>query len=313
MPAWRLIGRVLFGASRPSQLLLIAGVYAFGMKIALARGGTVSVHSLAAGLGALLPVAASVHYANEYADYETDALTERTPFSGGSGALQETGVPRTVVLCAAVVALGVGTALGGLFLATGHLPWQGAVLLAVIAVFGWQYSVPPLALIRRGVGELDNAALGGLVLPLYGGAVAGGSLRAVGLASVPFFVLVFLNLLGVHWPDREADAAVGKRTLVVRWSPGRLRAAYVLVAAAAALSVLVLSPAPPEVFSVEPPGLAGSTAPLPGPVAAASVLVAPLVVWGALGYTERHVPWPSVAAMVGLAAVEFLAWCWIVR
>jgi hypothetical protein len=32
---------------------------------------------------------------------------------------------------------------------------------------------------------------------------------------------------------------------------------------------------------------------------------------GAAGYTRRHVPWPTVSAMVGLATVQLLAWCWI--
>jgi len=313
MPAWRTLAWVLFKTSRPSQLLLIAGVYALGAKIALAKGAAFSAVDLGAGLAALLPVAASVHYVNEYADYETDALTDRTPFSGGSGALVQTSVSRSLALRAAIVALAAGTALAATFFATGHLPARGVALLAVIAVFGWQYSLGPLALIRRGVGEVDNAALGGLVLPVYGGAVAGGSLAVVGLASVPFFLLVFLNLFEVHWPDREADAAVGKRTLAVRWSPGRLRAAYAAVAVAAGVSVIALSPALPAVLAGTPLPAPFSPAPLPGVVAAASALVAPLVVWGWLGYTERHLPWPGVFAMVGLAALQFLAWCWVAQ
>jgi 1,4-dihydroxy-2-naphthoate octaprenyltransferase len=309
MVSWRTTARVLFEASRPSQLLLIVGVYALGVKVALAKGATPSSASLAAGLAALLPVAASVHYANEYADYETDALTDRTPFSGGSGALQRTDVSRAVVLRAAVIALAAGAGLASLFLGTGHLPLWGVALLVVIAVFGWQYSLGPLYLVGRGVGELDNAALGGLVLPVYGGAVAGGPLRAVGLAAVPFFLLVLLNLFAVHWPDREADAAVGKRTLAVRWSPRRLRVTYTLVAVAAGLAVLALSPALSAVLSATPLPAPSAPAPLPGTVAAASFLVAPLVVWGAVGYTKRHVPWPTVTAMVGLATVQFLTWC----
>jgi 1,4-dihydroxy-2-naphthoate octaprenyltransferase len=304
MPAWRALARVGIKSSRPSQLLLIAGVYALGVKIALVNGGHATTTTLVAGLAALLPVAASVHYVNEYADYETDALTDRTPFSGGSGALQETGLPRTVTLWAGILALAAGTVLTALFLLTDTLTPVAAGLLAVIAVFGWQYSVPPLALVRHGVGELDNALLGGLVLPLYGGAVAGGRLTTVGLAVVPFTLVVFLNLLEVHWPDREADAAAGKRTLVVRWPPARLRATYAAVAATAALTLLALTPL--GVWQNSP-----IPTPIPVPVALASVAVAPLVVWGWLGYTKRHLPWPSVAAMVGLAAVQFLAWCWV--
>jgi 1,4-dihydroxy-2-naphthoate octaprenyltransferase len=287
--------RVLVAASRPSQLLLIAGVYALGVKIATASGVTAAVPALAAGLAALLPVAASVHYANEYADYETDALTERTPFSGGSGALPASGVDRHVVLraAAAALALGAGLALAATLL--GVLPLPALALLAGIAVFGWQYSVGPLRLAWRGWGELDNAALGGLALPVYGAAVVGGPLGRVALASVPFFLVVLLNLFATQWPDREADGAVGKNTLAVQWPRRRLRVAYAGIAVLAAVAVGALQPTI-----------------IPRPVALASAVPAPLLVVGALGYTSRRVPWPTVSAMVLLAVAQFAAWCWLV-
>jgi len=296
MPARRTLLWVLFKTSRPSQLLLVVGVYAFGAKIALVKGAALSPEVFLAGGAVLLPVAASVHYANEYADYETDALTDRTPFSGGSGALHRAGVGREVPLRAAALTLGVGVVLAAAFAASGRLPAPAVATVAVIAVLGWQYSVGPLKLAWRGWGELDNAVLGGLVLPVYGAAVVGGPTGEVALAVVPFFLLVFLNLLATQWPDREADAAVGKRTLAVQWSPLRLRAVYAAAALAAGLSLVALSP---EIL--------GWT------VVAASLLVTPLLVWGVMGYTKRHVPWPTVFAMVGLAVAQFLAWCWVAR
>ncbi|MFD1511850.1 prenyltransferase [Halomarina rubra] len=278
--------------SRPSQLLLILAVYALGAKIALASGATLDWAALVVGAAALLGVAASVHDANEFADHETDALTDRTPFSGGSGALARTGLPRTMALRAGVVALGVGSALALVGAVLGVLPLPALALLAVVAVFGWQYSVGPLKLAWRGWGELDNAVLGGLLLPTYGAAVLGGPLATTLLACVPLFSLVFANLLATQWPDRRADAAVGKRTLVTRLAPRRLRTLYVgcVVVAFGSLALL-----------------AGGV--LPVVVAGASLLVLPLSVWGAAGYTERRVPFPSVAAMVALVVVQLLAWC----
>ncbi|MDI6723195.1 MAG: hypothetical protein QMD61_00960 [Methanobacterium sp.] len=32
---------------------------------------------------------------------------------------------------------------------------------------------------------------------------------------IPIVFAVFVNLLGVHWADRDANASVGKKTLVV--------------------------------------------------------------------------------------------------
>ncbi|ELZ33200.1 prenyltransferase [Halorubrum tebenquichense] len=210
----------LWRMSRPAQIALIALVYALGVAIALGRGATVDPADVGIGLAVLVPVAASVHYANEYADAETDALTDRTPFSGGSGALAETGLPRRLALRAAVGSAAIGLLL--LAWAAGPLgrrPLSAvhAVLLGGILLVGWQYSVGPLRLAWRGLGEVTNAALGGIALPLYGFAVVTGELTldAV-LATAPFALVVFVNLLETQWPDRRADAAVGKQTLATR-------------------------------------------------------------------------------------------------
>lgn len=281
-------------ASRPAQLVLVAGVYLLGAKAARALGSAVTPPQLLAGLVPLLPVAASIHYANEYADYETDMRTDRTPFSGGSGALPKSGVPRRFVLHAAIATLALGMALGSGLWSVGWLSSSAGWLLVVGAVFGWQYSLPPLALAWRGLGELDNAALGGLVLPAYGAAVVGGPIGLVALAAVPFALVVLCNLFATQWPDREADAAVGKDTLAVRWPATRLRIAYVGIAVAAGLALIWLHPTV-----------------IPTPVAVASLPVVPLVALGANGYTRRHVPWPTVSAMVGLATLQLVAWCWV--
>jgi 1,4-dihydroxy-2-naphthoate octaprenyltransferase len=290
----RTLARALFETSRPAQLLLVLGVYAFGAKIALAEGAQFSPTALTAGAVVLLPTAASIHYANEYADYETDAVTDRTPFSGGSGALHRTGLPRTVPLYAGLVSLAVGAALTAAFAFAGLFSLLTVAVLAVSTLFGWQYSLGPLRLAWRGWGELDNAALGGLALPVYGAAVLDGPVGFVALVSVPFFLVVLLNLFATQWPDREADAQAGKRTLAVQWPRHRLRRTYVAIALVAGAALLAL---------------AASVLPLV--IALASLVVAPLIGYGAYGYTRRHVPWPTVAAMVLLLAVQALGWCWV--
>jgi len=277
--------------SRPSQLALVALVYVLGTVIAVGRGASFDIRAAVAGLVVLLPVAASVHYANEYADYETDALTSRTPFSGGSGALQETGLPRRIALRAAAVSLGVGVVTAILCFLHG-ITVPSLLVLGAIAALGWLYSLPPLALVWRGVGEVTNALLGGVALPLYGFAVQADRVAVDPvLACVPFTVLVFVNLLETHWPDRQADAAVGKATLPTRWSRSRLRLTYALgtVAYVATLGIL-----------------AGRA--LPAPVALASLIVLPLLAWGVVRYTRRELPLPGVLAMVLLAVVQVLAW-----
>jgi 1,4-dihydroxy-2-naphthoate octaprenyltransferase len=71
--------------SRSDQLALVTLVYGMGSAIALADGHSVDPTATGVGLLALPLVSASVHYANEYADYFADYLAVRTPFSGGVG------------------------------------------------------------------------------------------------------------------------------------------------------------------------------------------------------------------------------------
>ena len=296
-PERRVVLVALWRMSRPAQLALIALVYALGVAMAFGRGAETEAGAVAVGLAALLPTAASVHYANEYADAETDALTDRTPFSGGSGALVESGLPRSLALRAAIASGAVGVAL----LVAGVAPVGGRMLGAVpaaalvgILLAGWQYSVRPLRLAWNGLGEATNAALGGVALPLYGFAVVtDGVTVAAALATLPFALVVFVNLLETQWPDRRADAAVGKDTLATRWSADRLRLAYGLGGLTAAGSAVALA-------------LSGDV--FPRLVALGTVLPMVGLVPGYYRFTRRETPLPAVVTMVLVAAGSTVGW-----
>jgi 1,4-dihydroxy-2-naphthoate octaprenyltransferase len=270
----------------------MALVYALGVVVAVKSGATVDVGHVSLAFVAFLPVALTIHFANEYADYETDLLADRTPFSGGSGALARSGLSRHLARRATVWSAVVSVAVVAMAFASGVLSVTAVGLLALVGLLGVEYSLPPLSLAWRGVGEVDNAVLGGLLLPGYGLLVASGSLGVTDLvAFVPFTVLVFANLLATTWPDREPDASVGKRTLATRLDPLVLRRLYLvsLVVAYGSLTLLTGSVVPPL-------------------VAGASLVAVPFSLWGARQYTVRHSPFPSVAAMVVFAAAQFLAW-----
>jgi len=279
--------------TRPDQLLLVLFVYSLGIARAAAAGVPTPRATVVWGALALLPAAASVHVANEYADYETDALTERTPFSGGSGALVRTGLPRSLALRAAVGALALAVVATGVAVAVGPLGTAAVGTLAVIVAFGWQYSLPPLALAWNGVGELDNAALGGVVLPAYGVAVAADGLTVPGvLPFLPIGAVVVANLLATTWPDREADAAVGKETLATRWPPDRLRIAHrlSLVVGFVGLAALTAVGRVPTVGGV------------------ATLAAVPFALWAALRYTRDESPFPTVATMLAFIGAQFVGW-----
>jgi 1,4-dihydroxy-2-naphthoate octaprenyltransferase len=288
---WQTI-KVLFKMSRPAQLLLLSGVYIFGSIIALALGTPFNMAAFIIGLLVFIPTSASIHYANEYADFDTDARTERTPYSGGSGALSDSGMPRRTALIAAWASLLLASVLAAISWKMDFLPPLALVILGLGVLGGWMYSLPPLALAWHGWGEVTNAFLGGMLVPVYAYSVQTGMVsREIVLASLPFCLLVFNNLLATQWPDRQADAAVGKRTLVTRWSAQHLSWIYFAVASIAYLSLLLYQ---------------GSI--FPSPVVWSSFLVLPVVIWGGLDFIHGRSPFSSVAAMVFLLIVQTAAW-----
>jgi 1,4-dihydroxy-2-naphthoate polyprenyltransferase len=284
--------RAVVAMSRPSQLALITVVYLAGSGAARASGH-LSIDAGLVALLALLAVAASVHLANEYADADTDVLTRRTPFSGGSGALTRSGLPRSVALGSAIgaVIVGIGGAVTAVWI--GQMPLVALSLLVIGAVFGWLYSLPrTLALSRNGLGEVTNALLGGLLLPIYGFAVHAGTIPwwVVG-AFAPFALVDYANVMATAWPDREADRAVGKLTLAARWPARRLQMAFVGSLLAAGLLMV---------------GLTDRSVPVS--VALASVMVIPLAAVATLQFTKSESPFWAVATMVALIAVQLVAW-----
>ncbi len=283
----------LFWMARPKQVLAIGLVFCHGVLIARHGGGQLAFSTLVWALAAGLCVSLSVHYANEYADYETDQLAARTPYSGGSGVLPSGSVPRSLALQAAWVTLILGLIIQVAAVALGIHNGVSLFVLGLIAFLGWMYSLPPLALAWNGWGELDNALLGGMMMPVYGYSVVLGSVTWLPItATLPLTLLVFVNLLAVTWPDRAPDAQVGKNTLATRWQPSQLRTLYYVVAA----SVVILN-----IYYL----LRGL---LPTATVVAALTITPLIVWGASQYIRSKSPHPTVYAMVGMIASQVISW-----
>lgn len=139
--------------SRPDQVLLILAVFAAGW-VSGVRGdpaGTSAPAIVVLLIGFVVgAVAISVHAVNEYADVETDAMTERTRFSGGSGALAAHGLTSGFALHIAVGAGAVAVAVTATAWVTGLVPGLVAAMLAGGLAGGWAYSVGPYPFSRHG-------------------------------------------------------------------------------------------------------------------------------------------------------------------
>ena len=279
--------------ARPNQILLIALVFSWGILMALVRGSSWSSLSYLIGLGAAILISVSIHFVNEYADYETDKLTMRTLYSGGSGALQDSGLDKNLALGGAIPPVILGFTIAFVGLISGNLSRQALYLLGLATFFGWGYSLKPLKLAWRGWGEIDNALLGAWLLPIYGYAVINHRVDTfIMAAAAPFAMLAFVNLLATHWADRDADQSVGKFTLVIKLSIPQLRFLYLLTTLGAYTCVYWYSQ-------------------YPSLVKLSSFIVLPVSIWGFFSFTRQHNPAPSVFAMVAFLLVQIISWGYI--
>lgn len=195
----------------------------------LAQGaGALDVTRLLLGALGLVAAHVLVNVLNELADDASglDANTERTPFSGGSGALQVGLITRRRAWGLAFASGAVALAVAGLALGVWH-EWR---LLPVVAVGAVCIVFYTPWLLRIGLGELAaGLGLGGL--PVVGAALLqGGPLRpVVVLVAIAATAMTFNLLLFNTIPDAVPDYQAGRRSLVHRL--GVLGAARVGLAA----------------------------------------------------------------------------------
>jgi len=128
------------------------------------------------------------------------------------------------------------------------LVWIGLAGLAI----GWAYSAPPLKLMSRGLGELA-VACGWLIVVLGADYVQRGTASFMPVAAGLGYGLHVANLLFINqFPDLKADAAAGKRNLVVRLGPQGARWLYpaILGTAALWLAAMVIAGALPALAAM---------------------------------------------------------------
>ena len=256
--------QLYFAATRPAFLITTLAACLLGIVGAVHSGVAFQLDTAVLTILLALLVHAGVNVLNDYFDAlnGTDAMNNERlyPFTGGSRFIQN-GVLTTAQTACFGYALLIIAMFGGLYLS-----WLvGASLLAIGALgvlIGWAYSASPLSLNGRGLGEL-------CVLAGFLGIVVGADfVQRRTLSLQPFMVgmpyaLLVTNLLFINqFPDRKADAASGKRHLVVRLPLSQAVWIYPLLAMLAVLwlcyfvnlrnlPVLALVSVLPIIFSIK--------------------------------------------------------------
>ncbi len=277
---------------RPKFLVGGFLLYALGSALGSLAGVQIDWQRYLWGQAIVSTIQLMTHYANDYFDLEADrANATPTQWSGGSRILPSGQLAPGVALTAALV-LGAAALLIAVLASTRV---HGAPLLLPIAVLmlslSWAYSAPPLRLLSRGLGELTTALVVTLLTPLLGFYVRTGALGVLPLLGcLPLCGLQFAMLLTIELPDAASDAALGKRTLVVRrgaeW--GARCCAAIVALSFAVLPLFVLLG-------------------LPWRVAAVAAVLAPLGAWHALRLLRGAFREPKNFGSLAFSSVALLA------
>lgn len=168
------------------------------------------------------------YYLGEWNDLKGDRINQDfNLFSGGSRVLVEGALPSWIALFLGYVCL-AGAILIGLFIYSQYRPEIPTLLLGGMGIFsGFFYSNRPFQWAYRGLGEVLIGFCYGWLPIATGFYLAAGFLNhQVFLLSVPVGLSIFNVILINEFPDEEADRAIGKRTLVVRFGKERMTDLY---------------------------------------------------------------------------------------
>ena len=208
--------KTLLLTSRPPFLLLSLSIVLLGTAIAMYQGAQWSTGLFVLiTLGAVLSHAA-VNMLNEYQDFQSglDAITDKTPFSGGSGALPNNPKAAPYVLNAVKIILVLLVLLGGYFVILKGWEILPLGLLGVLLILTYTSKItrlPWVCLVAPGI------AFGPLmVLGVYFVWTGEFSWLALFLSLVPFFLVNNLLLLN-QVPDLKADQQVGRFNFLMQY------------------------------------------------------------------------------------------------
>jgi 1,4-dihydroxy-2-naphthoate polyprenyltransferase len=205
-------------ATRPPFLSVTLVACLIGLAVAAQSGFAIDPAKAFLTIIFALVAGAGANVINDYHDALNGSDAANTehlfPFTGGSRFIQNgiLDIDETRRFGFALLASVVPP---GLWLAWHSAP--GLLLIGLLGLLvGWAYSAPPFKLMCRGLGEAGIVS-GWLLVVIGSDFVQRGSFAALPLLAGLSFALLVANILHINqYPDRQADARVGKRTLVVQ-------------------------------------------------------------------------------------------------
>ena len=229
------LNQAAFQSLRPPFLLLTPVCVFLGIAVAITDYPSVQLQLLWPVFILALSAHGAVNALNEYLDFKSglDEITQRTPFSGGSGALvaQPGAINRVLILVLICLGLTISSGLYLVYLRGIELLWAGVVGVTIILAYTRIINRMPLLCLMTPGFAFGPLMTGGTYWVLTG------QLNwHVMLVSLPVFFMVNNLLLINQIPDVEADAQVGRRTFPIVFGIECTLKVYLLFAALTTVS-----------------------------------------------------------------------------
>jgi len=200
-----------------------------GAAIAHSKTGSFDPLLFALTLAGVIFIHLGANVANDYFDHRSgnDALNTQfvRPFTGGSRLIQDGLLSPRDVLALSLALFAAAIAIGA---ALTMLCGPYILLFGIIGIAsGFFYVAPPVHIASRGLGEIFIGLNFGIltVIGAYFVQTRTASWESL-VASLPLAMLIAAIVFINEFQDMNADARVGKRTLVVRMGLPRAARAY---------------------------------------------------------------------------------------
>ncbi len=218
--------RLFIQLTRPLFLLGGVLVYALGVGIARYLGAQIDWGLYILGQVYVTTMQLAAQLLNEYFDSPADQEnSNRTPFSGGSGAVGEGKLSRDFVMWAALTTLTILASLSVVMLNVTNISPLLVTIIGIAFIGSFFYSAPPVRLSNSGYGELTTSILVANIVPIFAFVLQTGELhRLLIMSTFPLTALHLAMMIVFEFPDYINDIKFDKFTLLVRvgWERGMI-------------------------------------------------------------------------------------------
>lgn len=200
---------------RPQYLVGNFLLFTMGALLALILGSEFVLSKFILGYSILLTAHLSVHYSNDYFDFDVDHLTTPSAISGGSGVLVKNPELKELSKWFSLIIMGISVSLAGIFTIVFNYPVTFFLFLLFGNILAWFYTAPPVKLVYRRLGEVANI----VAVVIFLGT---GYFVLKGTLDLPFFIftipVIFLQIIFINSfeiPTMEGDKLGNKITWIV--------------------------------------------------------------------------------------------------